>query len=120
MVVASTDADVATWARLCSGCKPMLVHMSPNCTSRSTAATRPGKRMASAAARLVATAVLPEPPLGDSTTMTLPVLSGRGQRSVSVVAPLPDQGDFLGSVRVMAAHHFTTGRASQTTSALTA
>ena len=53
--------------------------MSPNCTSRSMAATRPGKRMASAAERLVATAVLPDPPLGDTTTMTLPLRLGGGR-----------------------------------------
>ena len=43
---------------------------SPNCTSRSTATTRPGCRWARATARLDDTAVLPEPPFGDITTMT--------------------------------------------------
>ncbi len=38
--------------------------------------------MASEAQRLAATAVLPEPPLGDTTTMTLPCFMGEGESCV--------------------------------------
>ena len=50
------------------------------------AATRPGKRIASAAARLLATAVLPEPPLGDTTAMHLPIVLGGGRVRDPLVA----------------------------------
>ena len=92
MVVASTWFDCATSARLCSGCRPRLVHMSPNWTSRSSAATRPGNCCASAAARLVDDGRLAGAALGRHHDDDLARLHGRGRGQVTVGAALTETG----------------------------
>ena len=77
-VVASIMLERARWAMVCSGWRLKAVPRSPNCTSRSTAATCPGCCCARATARLLASAVLPDPPLGDTTTITFPEDRGAG------------------------------------------
>lgn len=66
------------------GARPRPLATSPNCRSRSTMATRPRLRV-SWMARLVATVVLPAPPLGDITVMTRP--PGASSRWIAVWPP---------------------------------
>ena len=76
-VLSSFPSARAASAMVDWGPRPSALATSPNCRSRSTMATRPGARAASLVARLVATVVLPAPPLGDITVMTRP----RGARA---------------------------------------
>ena len=73
------EVRAALWPRrpgVCSGVSPSTVAMSPNCTSRSTSTTWPGWMRPRPTARLLATVVLPVPPLGDRTVITRVVSTG--------------------------------------------
>ena len=68
----TTSVMLRLWSRL------SITPMSPNCRSRSTRATRDSVSTASATDRLVASSVLPTPPLPENSTITSPSAAARG------------------------------------------
>ena len=84
---------------VCCGGMPRRTATSPNCTSASTSATGSSRCCAMHTATLIATVLLPTPPLGENTTTSRPGSTrppdGDGQAGRRVRQDLTDAGDGL-------------------------